>query len=288
MTLIDHGQSADTTTKKHHTGLIAVLAILAVALLAAGAWLIVDRQQQPLSVEEQQAAIMEVVTAHFDAVNARDADALRATITDDFAWDQDGWTAYADTYVEATMGYGTQEAFTGDDAVFSGDLQVTFPSLLVGNGTYTFTLREVDGQLKIATIVQQRIGQRQLLSTEQQAAIMDVVTAHRDAVNGPMEVATHDAILATLTDDATFFLSSYGSVVQRVDYARQELNTDLTFTEDPVFFGDLQVAIPVRREFHGRWENGEPVAPEVGTYFFTLREVDGQLKIATIVFNEES
>ena len=36
MTLLDHGQPADTTTKKHRTGLIAVLAVLAVALLAAG------------------------------------------------------------------------------------------------------------------------------------------------------------------------------------------------------------------------------------------------------------
>lgn len=178
MTLLDHGQPADTTTKKHRTGLIAVLAILAVALLALGAWLVIDSQQQ---ATEQQP-----------------------------------------------------------------------------------------------------------LSTEdQQAAIMDVVTAHRDAVNGPMEVATHDAILATFTDDATFYLSNYRDVVPREDYARQELNTDLTFTEFPVFFGDLQVAIPVRREFHGMWVNGEPVAPEVGTYIFTLREVDGQLKIATIVFNEE-
>ena len=58
MTLLDHGQPADTTTKKHHTGLIAVLAALAVALLAAGAWLVVDRQtEQPLSAEEQQAAM---------------------------------------------------------------------------------------------------------------------------------------------------------------------------------------------------------------------------------------
>ena len=46
MTLLVHGQPANTTTKKRHTGLIAVLAVLAVALLAAGAWLIVDRQQR--------------------------------------------------------------------------------------------------------------------------------------------------------------------------------------------------------------------------------------------------
>ena len=139
--------------------------------------------------------------------------------------------------------------------------------------------------MKIASIVQ-RFIERQPVSAEQQAAIMDVVTAHRDAVNGPMEVDTHDAILATLTDDFTEYLSNYGEVVQREDYAQRELNTDLTFTEDPVFFGDLQVAIPVRREFHGVWLNGEPAAPKVGTYIFTMQEVDGQLKIATIVFTE--
>ena len=35
MTLLDHGSSAETTTKKHRTGLIAVLAVLAVALVGA-------------------------------------------------------------------------------------------------------------------------------------------------------------------------------------------------------------------------------------------------------------
>ena len=31
---------------------------------------------------------------------------------------------------------------------------------------------------------------------------------------------------------------------------------------------------------------GVPAVPWVGTYIFTLRKVDGQLKIATIVFDE--
>ena len=51
MTLQDHGQPADTTTKKHRTGLIALVAILAAALLAAGAWLIIDSQQSPDPVQ---------------------------------------------------------------------------------------------------------------------------------------------------------------------------------------------------------------------------------------------
>ena len=44
MTLLDPGQSADTPTKEHHSGLIAVVAILAVVLLALGAWLVVPGQ----------------------------------------------------------------------------------------------------------------------------------------------------------------------------------------------------------------------------------------------------
>ena len=181
MTLLDHGQPADPTTKKHHTGLIAVVAVLAVALLAAGTWLFVDRQQAlsteqtPSSTEqqpqftEQQAAIMDVVTANKDATNARDRDALRATITDDFTADYSGHPSSepyegpsADGWVTmATAGHVT---FTGAP-VFSGDLQVTIPIHHVTGGvfsdgtpvevdrTYTYTLRETDGQLKIASIV---------------------------------------------------------------------------------------------------------------------------------------
>ena len=167
MTLLDHGQPADTT-KKHHTGLIAVLAVLAVALLAAGAWLIVDRQQQPLSVEEQQAAIMEVVTAHRDALEAGDRDAILATLTDDatalylatsgkqFVWSRDDYVAFAD---------GIRLIFYLDPVFFGDPPQVSIltraenwpytsedpPKPRVG--TYIFSLREVDGQWKIATIV---------------------------------------------------------------------------------------------------------------------------------------
>ena len=167
MTLLDHGPPADTTTKKHHTGLIAVLAVLAVALLAAGAWVIVDRQQQPSFAEQRQAAIMEVVTAHNDAVNSFDRRAILATLTDDatrrlYNSDETG-AGVLTRYEYASGAIGAQETFTGDP-VFMGDLQVAIPTRreplasTFGNrawqdGTYTFTLREVDGQLKIATIL---------------------------------------------------------------------------------------------------------------------------------------
>ena len=173
MTLLDHGQPADTTTTKHRTGLIAVLAVLAVALLALGAWLVIDSQQQvseqqPLSAEEQQAAIMDVVTAHRDALEVGDPDAIRATLTDD------------------------------------------------ATGLYL-------------------LGDNQIVD---------------DAYGGFQE----------------------GDV--------------LAFIDDPVFFGDLQVAIPTRVEYPLWTSNGSPVSPKVGTYIFTMQEVDGQLKIATIVFTE--
>ena len=173
MTLLDHGQPADTTTTKHRTGLIAVLAVLAVALLALGAWLVIDSQQQvseqqPLSAEEQQAAIMGVVTAHRDALEVGDPDAIRATLTDDavsalYMLGDSSFQRAVDNYAgEASFDLLT---FT-DDPVFFGDLQVAIPTrveypLWTSNGspesskvgTYIFTLREVDGQLKIASVV---------------------------------------------------------------------------------------------------------------------------------------
>jgi hypothetical protein len=173
MTLLDHGQPADTTTKKHHTGLIAVLAVLAVALLAAGAWLIVDRQQQqpPQSAEEQQAAIMEVITAHRDALEARDNDATLATLTDDatalFLITPIGPQSVLsrDRYVGLTN--GDQLSFFDDPAFFGNPPQVSIPTRVeepgwldengrqveARVGSYVFTMREVDGQWKIASIV---------------------------------------------------------------------------------------------------------------------------------------
>lgn len=174
MTLLDRGQPADTTIKKHHTGLLAVLVVLAVALLAAGAWLIVDRQQQqppPQSAEEQQAAIMEVITAHRDAMEARDNDATLATLTDDAAAlllispIGPQTVLSRDRYVGLTN--GDRLSFFDDPAFFGNPPQVSIPTrveepgLLDANGrqveakvgSYVFTMREVDGQWKIASIV---------------------------------------------------------------------------------------------------------------------------------------
>ena len=52
MTLLDPGQSAGTPTKEHHSGLIAVVAILAVVLLALGAWLVIDSQREDTRLPE--------------------------------------------------------------------------------------------------------------------------------------------------------------------------------------------------------------------------------------------
>jgi hypothetical protein len=172
MTLLGHGQPADTTTKKHHTGLIAVLAVLAVALLAAGAWLIVDRQtEQPLSAEEQQAAIMEVITAHRDALEAGDRDATLATLTDDatavllISPIGPQTVLSRDRYVGLTsfdrLSFFDDPAFFGNPPQVSIPTRVGVPGLLDENGrqveaavgSYVFTMREVDGQWKIASIV---------------------------------------------------------------------------------------------------------------------------------------
>jgi hypothetical protein len=172
MTLLDHGQPADTTTKKHHTGLIAVLAVLAVALLAAGAWLIVDRQtEQPLSAEEQQAAIMEVITAHRDALAAGDNDAALATLTDDatalllISPIGPQTVLSRDRYVGLTsfdrLSFFDDPAFFGNPPQVSIPTRVEVPGWLDENGrqvearvgSYVFTMREVDGQWKIASIV---------------------------------------------------------------------------------------------------------------------------------------
>lgn len=164
MTLLEHGQRADTTTTKHRTGLIAVLAILAVALLAAGVWLIVDRQQQPMSAEEQQAAIMDEITAHRDALEAGDRDPILATLTDDatalyLVGDGETLVISRDDY---GLPDGERLTFI-EDPVFLSDMQVAIRTRaeLPGwfgqggsrEGTYLFTLREVDGRLKIASIV---------------------------------------------------------------------------------------------------------------------------------------
>lgn len=183
MTLLDHGQPADTATKKHHTGLIAVLAVLAVALLAAGAWLFVDSQQQPaeqqpLSAEEQQAAIMEVVTAHRAAMEVGDRDAMLATLTDDatalylhsasgkqFVWSRDDYVPFADG---DRLIFFDDPAFFGDPPQVSIRTRAEYPGKWTSPsngglgpmrleeprvGTYIFTLREVDGQWKISTVV---------------------------------------------------------------------------------------------------------------------------------------
>ncbi len=170
MTLLEHGQPADTPTRKHRTGLISVVAILAVALLAVGGWLIVDRQQQPT--------------------------------------------------------------------------------------------------------------EQQPLSTVQQRGILTVVNAYRDAIYA----GDRDALLATLTSDATLTHPDGDPVIQRDDFAGWESSNRLSWTGAPVFYGDLQVAIPARLEFPGLTAKAEPQQdPWDVTYFFTLRQVDGQLKIATIV-----
>jgi hypothetical protein len=178
MTLLDHGQPADTTTTKHHTGLIAVLAVLAVALLAAGAWLIVDHQQQP-SAEERGAAALALVSLHRDAVNAESADLMWTTITTDASyvehWKEDERpvnVVAGQEYVDLkTGGWVPEKWIFTDAAVVSDDgLAVTVPGTIRFTrngetgayergslGTMVFTLQDVNGEPKIASIDYQNV-----------------------------------------------------------------------------------------------------------------------------------
>lgn len=175
MTLLEPGPTAEPTPTKHRTGLIAALAIAAVALLSLGAWLVVDAQQPPTEPQpvsaEQQRAIWKVLNAHRDALNlgSHDSDAedaILATLTDDFTtMDAAGNVGLdRDDYAWIEAGeYPTRRLSWAGAPVFYGDLKVAVPARResgrsgssAAEGTYVFTLREVDGQLKIATIVWQ-------------------------------------------------------------------------------------------------------------------------------------
>jgi lysophospholipase L1-like esterase len=115
------------------------------------------------------AAAIAVVTAHNEAQNAGDGELMRATLTDDAAWLDDGdVTGTMEEYVRVVEGYGpVEQTFTGEPTVVrdptgSGDLQVTVPMSFDSgpqgrfwNGTSVYTLRKIDGEWKIAQIDRQ-------------------------------------------------------------------------------------------------------------------------------------
>jgi hypothetical protein len=147
---------------------VVVVALTLGVLVALSGWFIVNHRSDDAPQQasmERQAEIMTVVTAHENAVNAFDYDAILATMTSDATWfiaGDPGPSMPAEAYAKVVAGYkATHETFTGDP-IFSGDLQVsipirqTFPPTLGGvedvtvDGVCVYTLREVNGQLLIA------------------------------------------------------------------------------------------------------------------------------------------
>jgi lysophospholipase L1-like esterase len=114
------------------------------------------------------AAAIALVTTHNDAQNVADGEMMRATLTDDAEWIDDGIAmGTIDDYIKMVEGYGPiEQTFTGEPTVVrdptgSGDLRVSVPmSFDTGhgnswNGTMVYTLRKVDGEWMIAALDRQ-------------------------------------------------------------------------------------------------------------------------------------
>ena len=107
-----------------------------------------------------------LVIAHNDAQNSQDRDTMMKTLTADavFANVKDGRELDAmsrDDYVQVVMSYGSVPTTFTDTPTMTGPWEVTVPAHIdrtdSGAGmeydaTFRFTLREVDGELKIAKI----------------------------------------------------------------------------------------------------------------------------------------
>ena len=122
------------------------------------------------------AAAIAVVTAHNEAQNVADGEMMRATLTDDAMWLDDGTpTGTIDDYIKVVMAFGPiEQTFTGEpivvrDPTGSGDLQVSVPMKFdstqegswhsgdIWDGIMVYTLRKVDGQWKIAAFDRQSV-----------------------------------------------------------------------------------------------------------------------------------
>ena len=108
------------------------------------------------------AAAIAVVTAHNEAQNAADGEMMRATLTDDAMWLDDGTVSGTmETYIGVIESSGPiEQTFTGEPTG-SGDLLVSVPMSWSHpsnswDGTMVYTLRNVDGGWMIAALDRQR------------------------------------------------------------------------------------------------------------------------------------
>ena len=168
MTVPEHGSSETPPEGTHRRRRWAwLVGLSAIALLVVGGVVAVMTADDDDAVStDDVAAAIALVTAHNEAQNVADGEMMRATLTDDAMWLDDGTgTGTADDYIEVVMGYGPiEQTFTGEPTVVrdptgSGDLQVSVPMNFVGgytwDGTMVYTLRKVDGEWKIAQIDRQ-------------------------------------------------------------------------------------------------------------------------------------
>ena len=172
MTLVEH-DSAETPPERSHRrwrwAWLAGLSAVVVLVVGGVAVLMTANDDDAVSSDDAAAAIA-LVTAHNEAQNVADGDMMRATLTDDAVWLDNGNAAAAMTveeYVSLVEGSGpVEQTFTGEPVVVrdrteSEDLRVSVPMSFdtgQGNswdGAMVYTLHEVDGEWMIAQINRQ-------------------------------------------------------------------------------------------------------------------------------------
>ena len=155
---------------------IAVAAIALMAVGGIGGWLLAGQDDEPVADERQaitltadQQEAIAVVAAHQDAHNAADSGAMRATLTTNATWTSVdiGKTAdpiSAEDYINVVRNGPDVWTWTGEPTAVgdlpnpSGNIQVAVPTHREisggpdADGLMLYTLREIDGQLKIEEI----------------------------------------------------------------------------------------------------------------------------------------
>ena len=169
MTLAEHG-SSDTPTegtrrRRRWAWLVGLSAVL--LLVVGGVVAVMTADDDDAVSSDDVAAAIALVTAHNDAQNVADGETMRATLTDDAMWLDDGTvTAPMEEWIGIIESSGPiEQTFAGEPTVVrdptgSGDLQVSVPMSWTHpsnswNGTMVYTLREVDGEWKIAQVDRQ-------------------------------------------------------------------------------------------------------------------------------------
>ena len=169
MTVPEHGSSETPPEGTHRRRRWAwLVGLSAVALLVVGGVVAVMTADDDDAVStDDVAAAIALVTAHNEAQNVADGEMMRATLTDDAMWLDDGTVSGTmETWIGVIESSGPiEQTFTGEPTVVrdptgGGDLQVSVPmswshSSNSWDGTIVYTLRNVDGEWKITQVDRQ-------------------------------------------------------------------------------------------------------------------------------------